>query len=259
MPAMSAAGAMALIGLVAWSHVALAPTLTSDEVPVARPVANVTPPAEPATLPAPTPAPLPARTQVALPRAEPSTTAKAAPPAEVEPPDPIASDPAPAVAKAPAPPVSIKPAGTAFPRPFVFEARALTIDGDRQRERECQVVLADGRISIRTVDDDELLRVVPYDHVMAIGYSRGRDPLLKTPAGPMRIGRAGGGVLRLFRGDRYWLSIRTPNADEPFVVLRLDNDVDARRAMTAIEQRTGRRTQVIAESDGERSAAGESF
>ncbi|PYQ73340.1 MAG: hypothetical protein DMG04_14290 [Acidobacteria bacterium] len=200
MPATSAAGAMALIGFVAWSHVALAPTLTSDDVPVARPVVNATPPPEPAMF----------------------------------------------------------PAATAFPRPFVFEARALVIDGDRQRERECQVVLANGRISIHALDDDDVLRVVPYDHVMAIGYSRGRDPLWKTPAGPMRIGRTGGGVLRLFRGDRYWLSIRTPNADEPFVVLRLDSDVDARRAMTAIEQRTGRRTQVIADGEGERSAA-ESF
>ena len=189
-----------------------------------------------------------------------STTATVAPPANVEPPAPTVSDPAPkAPAPVAAPPIPIKPAGNAFSKPFVFEARALVIDGDRQRERECQVVLADGRIRIHALDGDELLRVVPYDHVMAIGYSRGRDPLWKTPAGPMRIGRASGGVLRLFRGDRYWLSIRTPNADEPFVVFRLDNDADARRAMTAIEQRTGRRTQVIVEGDGERSAAGESF
>jgi serine/threonine-protein kinase len=258
MPAMSAAGAVAVIGFAAWSHVALAPTLTSDDVPAARPVVNVTPPPEPAMLPAPAPSPRPARPPVAPPPAKPS---QIAPPAKVEPPDLTVSNPSPAIAKAPAPvppPVSIKPPATAFPRPFVFEARALVIDGDHQRERECQVVLADGRISIHALDGDDMLRVVPYDHVMAIGYSRGRDPLWKTPAGPMRIGRAGGGVLRLFRGDRYWLSIRTPNADEPFVVLRLDNDLDARRAMTAIEQRTGRRTQVIADGDGERSAA-ESF
>ena len=260
MPAISAAGAMALIGLVAWSHVALAPTLTSDDVPVARPVVNATPPPEPAMFPASAPSPHPARPSMAPPPAQPSQTAKGAPPAKVERPDPAVPDPAPATAKAPAPapPVSIRPAATGFPRPFVFEARALVIDGDRQRERECQVVLANGRISIHALDDDDVLRVVPYDHVMAIGYSRGRDPLWKTPAGPMRIGRTGGGVLRLFRGDRYWLSIRTPNADEPFVVLRLDSDVDARRAMTAIEQRTGRRTQVIADGEGERSAA-ESF
>jgi tRNA A-37 threonylcarbamoyl transferase component Bud32 len=261
MPAVSAAGALAVVGFVAWSHVALAPTLTSDDVAVARRVVNVTPPPEPAMLPAQTPPPRPAHAPAAPPPAKPST-AKLAPPVKLEPPDPTVSDPAPAVSKAPAPvpapPVSIKPAGTAFPRPFVFEARALVVDGDHQRERECQVVLADGRISIHALDGDDMLRVVPYDHVMAIGYSRGRDPLWKTPAGPMRIGRAGGGVLRLFRGDRYWLSIRTPNADEPFVVLRLENDVDARRAMTAIEQRTGRRTQVIADGEGERSAA-ESF
>src|SRR5947199_203848 len=81
---------------------------------------------------------------MAPPPAQPSQTAKGAPPAKVERPDPAVPDPAPATAKAPAPapPVSIRPAATAFPRPFVFEARALVIDGDRQRERECQVVLA---------------------------------------------------------------------------------------------------------------------
>ena len=269
MPAMSAAGAMALIGLVAWSHVALAPALTSDDIPVARPVVKTTP-AEPEMRPAPVPkSPPPSqltRASVApptkpLPNATVAPTAKVAPPATAEPPTPTVSEPAPAIAKAPAPvpapPVPIKPAGNAFPRPFVFEARALIIEGDRQRERECQVVLADGRISVRAVDGDDVLRVVPYDRVMAIGYSRGRDPLWKTSAGPMRIGRASGGVLRLFRGDRYWLAIRTPDTDEPFVVFRLDNDADARRAMTAIEQRTGRRTQVI-DGEGERSAAGES-
>src|SRR5207244_9643388 len=42
MPAISAAGAMALIGSVAWSHVALAPTLTSHAVHVDAPAADPT-------------------------------------------------------------------------------------------------------------------------------------------------------------------------------------------------------------------------
>ena len=80
----------------------------------------------------------------------------------------------------------------------------------------------------------------------------------RTAAGPIRIARAGGGVMRLFHGERYWLALRTPNADSPFVVLRLETDFEARRAMTAIEQRTGRRSQVIADSDGERDTDGPS-
>jgi serine/threonine-protein kinase len=258
----TAAAVIALMAFVGRTRPAPAPVPTSGDVQPTPVVAEVPPPG----VANPTPAAQPARSPRSIPTAR-STRAPDPQPSEApslaSSSEPVASTSPATVAAATTPPPSLppqpvpaKPSANAFAAPFVFEARALIIDGDRQRERECQVVLADGRISIHAIEDDNVLRVVPYDRVMAISYSRARDPLWKTAAGPIRIARASGGVLRLFRGERYWLALRTPSAEAPFVVLRLGTDVEARRAMTAIEQRTGRRSQVIAESDLERSAGG---
>src|SRR5207253_9511230 len=71
-----------------------------------------------------------------------------------------ANDPAPTAAVA----------GKASAVPFVFEAKVLVGDGGRQRERDCQVVLADGKIHVQANDDQNLVRVVPYDWVQSISY-----------------------------------------------------------------------------------------
>jgi hypothetical protein len=147
-----------------------------------------------------------------------------------------------------APPATpVNPAGRTFVVPFVFEARALVTDGDHQRERDCQVVLSDGKINVQANDDQHLLHAVPYYQVLSISYSRGRDPLWNTPAGPAPVARVGGGLLGMFRGTRYWIALRTGHANGAFVVLRIGNEAQALRAIAALEERTGRSGEIVVE------------
>jgi hypothetical protein len=46
---------------------------------------------------------------------------------------------------------------------------------------------------------------------------------------------------------RDWVSLRIKKTEPQFVVLRFDDELQARRAVTALEDRTGRRADVIAE------------
>ena len=73
-------------------------------------------------------------------------------------------------------------------------------------------------------------------------------PLWNGPAGPSRVARAGGGVLGAFI-ERYWVSLRTTNATPRFVVLRLEDEAGARRAIVALEERTDRRADLVSERD----------
>ena len=89
-------------------------------------------------------------------------------------------------------------------------------------------------------DDRNLPHAVPYDRVLSISYSQGRDPLWNAPGGPAQVARMGGGLLGVFRGGRHWVSLRTEDTNGQFVVLRLGNDEEAKRAIVALEERTGR-------------------
>ena len=48
-----------------------------------------------------------------------------------------------------------------------------------------------------------------------------------------------------------WVSLRTTKTKTQFVVLRFDDEVQARRAITALEDRTGRRAELVAEKKNE--------
>jgi hypothetical protein len=131
--------------------------------------------------------------------------------------------------------------------PYVFDAIALVEEGDGSRERESQVFLVDGKINVKANDDDSLLFTLPFDGVLSISYSRGRDPLWNGPVGVTPVARAGGG-LGIFRGTRHWVSLRIGDANAQFVVLRLGNDARAKSAIAALEERTGHTAAVLAES-----------
>jgi serine/threonine-protein kinase len=137
-------------------------------------------------------------------------------------------------------------AGRTFAVPFVFEAKALMDEGNRQRGRDAQIVLAEGKINVQA-NDDKVLHAVPYEGVLSISYSQGRDPLWKAPAGPTRVVRADGGVFGILRVTRYWVSLRTRGEKSRFVVLLFPTDAQAKRAIAALEERTGRRAEVVAE------------
>jgi serine/threonine-protein kinase len=134
-----------------------------------------------------------------------------------------------------------EPGGTPI-APVMFPAETLVGAGMRQREARCRVVLADGKISVEADDSHRLLHELSYNQVQSISYSHGFDPIEATPHGPRRVAHAPRGALTAFGIflARDWVTLRVTNAPADFVVLRFDNDAEARRAVTALEKRTGR-------------------
>jgi len=121
--------------------------------------------------------------------------------------------------------------------PFVFELE-LRDRGRPQPERDCQVVLSDGKISPGE-RDQHLLHAMPYYQVLSISYSRGRDPPWNTPAGPAPLARVGGGCSGCFADrDTGFRCARTRNGASWCSVLA--NEAQALRAVAALEERTGR-------------------
>jgi hypothetical protein len=134
--------------------------------------------------------------------------------------------------------------------PLAFDAATLVPDGDRQRERDSRVVLADGKINVRAIDDRKLLHTTPYDAVLSISYSRGRNPLWNAPAGPTQVVRASRGPLGIFRGARHWLALRLKGGR--FVVLRVESEPQAWSAIATLEQRTKRKALLVEEPRDDR-------
>jgi serine/threonine protein kinase len=128
--------------------------------------------------------------------------------------------------------------------PFTFEAVALLGSGTRRQERKAQITLNDGKISIHAGKNQKPLQSVGYGDVASISYSRGRDPLWNAPSGPTPVARADFDF-GMFWHERYWLSLHTPNENSRFVVLRLGNEAQARRVITALEERTGRKVVFV--------------
>jgi predicted Ser/Thr protein kinase len=130
---------------------------------------------------------------------------------------------------------------TAMP-PMAFDAKALVGAGQRQRERDAQMLLADGKVTI-TAENNDILHSVPYSGVVSVSYSRGRDPLWNSPEGPAPVTKMGGGRFGFIRGERHWIALRTK---DNFVVLRLQ-DVQVKQVLSALAERTGRAPERVAE------------
>jgi len=97
----------------------------------------------------------------------------------------------------------------------------------------------------RAEDDRRRIDAVPYDRVASMVYSHGRDPLWNGPGGPTPVVRASHGPFAAFGffSERDWLSLRVTDPHLRFVVLRFDDIAQARSAINALEERTGRRIE----------------
>jgi hypothetical protein len=136
--------------------------------------------------------------------------------------------------------------------PLHFETKAIVRIKGKYKERDAQLALANGMITV-TADDGarDQLCSFPFESVLSMWYSRGRDPLWNSPQGPAPVARAGGALGRMgISFDREWLALRT-NTEHQFVALRFD-DVLVKRAILALEERTGRTTQYLEERQDER-------
>ncbi len=131
-----------------------------------------------------------------------------------------------------------------FSQPITFDVKALVGTGNRQRERDAQLILAEGKVTVTADDNHDSLHSVQYENVASIHYSTGRDPLWKSPEGPAPVARAGGGFLGI-RGDRHWVALKTKDSKDPFVVLRFANPVAARTGIKALEERVGHTSETV--------------
>jgi tRNA A-37 threonylcarbamoyl transferase component Bud32 len=142
-------------------------------------------------------------------------------------------------------PPSVRTSATHATPPLEFPTTALIGTGNRQRERAGRLELATAAFSITTYNTDEPLYTMPYESVVAIHYSRGPNPMWKSANGPARVTRFYGGPLGKFGifVDRQWICLQT-DTDDRFVVLRFDDGV-VRKALRALEERTGRSSVVV--------------
>lgn len=108
--------------------------------------------------------------------------------------------------------------------------------------------LSDGRITVSAADDpDNAVHSMPYDRIDSISYSRGRDPMWSSPDGPAPVARLSAGALGgIFRGTRHWVTLRTNETGDPFIVLRFLNEAQLKRVLFALEERTGHSPKLIA-------------
>jgi predicted Ser/Thr protein kinase len=145
-------------------------------------------------------------------------------------------------------PVSRSPGTGKTYLPLAFDAKALVGEGSSQRERDATVHFADGSVTVVAEDNpNDVVHAVPYDAILSISYSTGRDPLWNSPEGPAAVAHGGGGALGIFRGVRHWITLRTGDATPLFVVLRFSSDAQVARAIAALQERTSHPVQHVLE------------
>jgi hypothetical protein len=127
--------------------------------------------------------------------------------------------------------------------PFRFEAKAVVADGEKGREREANVMLADGTLTVTEKNQGQLY-VVPLDTVRELTYSNSRQPLWNSPNGPAEAMRVDQGALGFITGGaRNWFGIRTAEA---LLVLRVE-DGQVAPVISALQDQTGLTLQRLAE------------
>jgi hypothetical protein len=116
-----------------------------------------------------------------------------------------------------------------------FSAQTVVVEGGKNRQRDTNVQLANGIVTV-TGKDNKVMITVPYESVVGVSYSNSKQPMWNTPQGPAEVVHLDGGAFGFLKGDQHWVSVRT---DSMSLVLRL-RDTDSRRVINAIEERIGK-------------------
>jgi serine/threonine protein kinase len=156
-------------------------------------------------------------------------------------PKPSAARPAPSDTPAPAEP-SVSRAAL-ITTPFRFDAHAVVADGDKWRERDAAILIADGTVTVSDKDKNSPLYVVPVDGVVGLTYSASRQPLWNSPGGPAEAMRVEGGAFGFLKGGRNWFGLQTKDS---LLVLRVDDDAVG-RVTVGLQERTGLQLQRLVE------------
>ena len=187
---------------------------------------------------------------IVSPAARPASPPRTAPKAGVPPPTPPADPPAAVVTAVTPPPAKVEtpessvPAGAAALPPVLFSAQTVMVEDGRNRQRDTNVELANGVVTVKG-KDNKLVTTVPYEAVVGFTYSNSKQPLWNTPQGPAEVVHLDGGAFGFFKGDQHWVSLRT---DHMSLVLRL-RDQDTRRVIAAFEERFGKPVERVRDKD----------
>src|SRR5262245_36693940 len=183
-----------------------------------------------------------------------TTTSPTPPPLEIAPP-PLVLPPASAPPKAETKPATTAPTVTepsaptvraraALSTPFRFDAHAVVSDGDKRREREAIVLLADGTVTVTEKEKNgKALYSFPLDALVEMTYSNSRQPLWNSPSGPAEAMKVEGGAFGFLKGGRNWFGLQTKDS---LLVLRVDDDVLG-RVTAGLQERTGLTLQRLVE------------
>jgi hypothetical protein len=120
--------------------------------------------------------------------------------------------------------------------------KLLVIDGNRSREQDAVIHLADGRILIIAVGD-RLVASIPYPDVMTLSSSHSRQPRWRNANGTEGSADLRGGAFGFLKSDRTWMAIQTH--DHTYVV-RAERD-DIGPLARAASERTGVRVEKLAD------------
>jgi serine/threonine protein kinase len=133
---------------------------------------------------------------------------------------------------APPPPVPAVPAMT------FNQVRLLVADGDRVREREGVLTLADGHVSIVTGGSAPIMSVAS-SSLSGIFYTRSKQPRWRDASGQTVESKIDLGRLGFLRSERNWVILLTDG--EP-VIFRIE-DSALRTVLAALQERTGQKIQ----------------
>jgi hypothetical protein len=114
--------------------------------------------------------------------------------------------------------------------------RLVVLAEGKASEQETSLQLTRDALELPEKAGTAAIKSVPYSSVIAIFYSRSREPQWVGPTGiALPIVKMDGGMFGFMRRDRDWVSVRTK---DEFVMLRPDGPLVA-RVIEAIEARTG--------------------
>jgi hypothetical protein len=132
------------------------------------------------------------------------------------------------------------PSATAAPArpldttPLKFDAKAVVADGDKRREREASVVVADGAVTVLQ-NSDRVLYSIPIPSITGLTYSNSKQPLWNSPTGPAEAMRVDSGAFGFLKGGRNWFGVQTKDS---LLVLRVEDEAVA-RVIAGLQDRTG--------------------
>lgn len=119
------------------------------------------------------------------------------------------------------------------------QVRLLVAEGQRGREREGILQLANGHVSVVSQSASAPFMSVANGAVTGIFFSRSKQPRWRDASGQQIESKLDLGRMGFLRGDRNWIILMT--SGDP-VILRVE-DSALKTVLSALQERTGHKVQ----------------